>query len=127
MLEGSPRDDLLAELLHRALSVHGSTGIEHNQQLTPITLCKSLLEYILMTFTAMSRPQCPPFHTSANPPLNNALPVRSRETGIIMVVGRSAWWPHILYNNLRQFSRVCGEILGLSSAWSKEHVNASFD
>ena len=42
---------------------------------------------------------------------------------MFMVVGRSAWRPHILYNNLRQFSRVCGETSGLSSAWSKERVN----
>jgi len=92
-------------------------GTDHIQQLTPITLCNSLFEYILMTFTATSRPQCSPFHTSANPPLYIALPVRSKDIGVFKAVGRSAWRPHILHSDLRQFSRVCGERSGLSSAW----------
>ena len=48
------------------------TGPEGNRQLTPIIFCKSLVEYVLRTFTATSRPQCSPFHTSANPPLYSA-------------------------------------------------------
>ena len=126
MPEGFPRNNLLAEPLHRLLSVRGHRGTERGQQLTPITLCKSLSEYILMTFTATSRPQCSPFHTSANPPLYKASPVRSKETGIFNAVGRSAWWLHILYNDLRQFSRARGERSGLSSAWPTKGVNISF-
>jgi len=90
MLEGFPCDNLLAELLHRALSIHEHAETEHSQKLTPITLRKSLSEYILMTFTATSRPRCSPFQTSANPPLYNASPVRSKEIGIFKDVGRSA-------------------------------------
>jgi len=120
MPEGFPCDNLLAEPLHGALLVHSYPGREYSKQLTPITLCRSLSEYILMTFTATSRPQCSPFHTSANPPLNNALPVCSNEIGTFKDVGRSARRPQILYNALRQLSRVRDEILGLSSAWSAE-------
>jgi len=69
-----------------------------------------------MTFTATSRPQCSPFHTSANPPLYNAAPVRSYEAWIFNALGRSAWCPHALYNNLRLFFRVLGERPGPSSA-----------
>ena len=127
MVECFPCDNLLAELLQRILSVYMHVGTECGQKLTPTTLCKSLSEYILMTFTATSRPQCCPFQTSANPPLNNVLLVRSNGIGIFKDVGRSAWWPHVLYNVLRQFSRAPGERSGLSSAWSRERVNASFD
>ena len=117
MPEGFPPNSLLTEPLHRALSAHGHVGTKHNHRLTPITLCKSLFECTLMTFSATSRPQCSPFHTSANPPLNTGLPVRSGGIEVFKVVGRSAWRPHILHNDLRQFSRVRGEISGLSSAW----------
>ena len=90
MLEGFPCSSLLAESLYRAMSVHRYAGTEHGQQLTPTTLCKSVSEYILITFTAMSRPQWSPFHTSANPPLYNTLLVRSKEPEIFKDVGRSA-------------------------------------
>ena len=112
MLEGFPSYGLLAEPLRRALSMHRHAGTGYGHELTPITLCRSLSEYILMTFTATLRPQCSPFHTSANPPLYNASPVRSKETGTCKLVGRSAWRPHILYNDWRQYSRVGGESLG---------------
>ena len=59
------------------VSVRRHAEKEQDQRPTPITLCKSSSEYVLMTFTATSRPQCFPFHTSANPPLYNAVPVRS--------------------------------------------------
>ena len=51
MPEGFPRYGLLAEFLHRKLSILESL---QDQQLTPITFSKSLLEYVLMTFTATS-------------------------------------------------------------------------
>ena len=127
MLESFPCDHLLAEPLHGVLLVYSHAGREHSDQLTPITLCKSLSEYILMTFTATSRPQCSPFHTSANPPLNGGFPVCSNETGTFKDVGRSARWPHVLYNDLRQLSRARGERFGLSNAWSAEHVDVSFN
>ena len=69
MPEGFPRYDLLAKPLRRALLVHVDAEREHDQRLTPIIFCKSLFEYVFMTFTATSRPQCLPFHTSPNPPL----------------------------------------------------------
>ena len=75
MSEGFPRDNLLAEPLWGTVSVQMWEG--GNQQLTPIVFCKSLFEYVLMTLTATSRPRYSPFHTSANPPLHNATPVRS--------------------------------------------------
>ena len=77
MPKGLPRHNLFAEPLYGALSELRRTEMEHNQQLTPIIFCKSLFEYVLMTLTATSRPQCTPFHTSANPPLYNAAPVLS--------------------------------------------------
>jgi len=77
MPEGFPCNNLLAEPLFKQPSVRRRVVGEHSQQLTPITFCKSLSEYNLMTFTATSRPQCSPFHTSANPPLYEASPVLS--------------------------------------------------
>ena len=41
---------------------------EDNQQLTPSIFFKLSEEYVLTTFTATSRPQYSPFHTSALPP-----------------------------------------------------------
>ena len=79
MSEGFPYDNLLAEPLQRVLSVRMPMVKEHSQQLTPITFRKSPFEYVLRTFTATSRPQCSPFHTSADPPLYNASPVFSKE------------------------------------------------
>jgi len=127
MPECPPRGSLFAELLDRTLSVHRHAGTERSLQLTPITFCKSLSEYILMTFTATSRPQCSALHTSAKPPLNNALPARSGEIGIFKDVGRRAWRPHVLYNDFRQFSRAPDEISGLSSTCSIKRVVASFN
>jgi len=77
MSEGFPRHDLLTEPLSVATLAHRHAERWHNLQLTPTTFCKSLFEYVLMTFTATSRPECSPFHTSANPPLYNATLVRS--------------------------------------------------
>ena len=57
MPEGFPCYDLPTEPLDGAPLVHSNAGREYSQQLTPITLCRSLSEYILMTFTATSRPQ----------------------------------------------------------------------
>ena len=74
MLEGFPGYNLLAEPLHGVLSVRRHAEREYNQELTPTIFCKSLVEYVLMTFTATSRPQCSPFHTSAYPPLYNGAP-----------------------------------------------------
>ena len=90
MLEGFPRNNLLAEPLHRVPSTHGHGRREHDQQLTPITFCKSPPEYTLITLMATSRSQCFPFHTSANSPLYNAFPVISKEIGIFKVAGRTA-------------------------------------
>ena len=116
MLEGSPYDNFLAEPLCGALSVRRYTGPESGQYLALITLCKSSLAYVLMTFTATSWPPCSPFHTSADPPLYSGLPVCSKEIGVFKDVGRSAWRPHILRNDLRQPPRACGERSGLSNA-----------
>ena len=127
MSECPPCNNLLAKSLHRTSSAHGHAGTERGHELTPITLCKSLSEYILMTLTATSRPQWSAFHTSAKPPLNNVLPVRSKAIGIFKDVGRSAWRPHVLYNDLRQFFRAPGEMSGLSSTCLIRCVNASFD
>ena len=77
MPESFPRHSFLAEPLHGALSVHRYAERERDQQLTPIIFRKSLFEYVLMTLIATSRPRYSPFHTSANPPLYNATPVRS--------------------------------------------------
>ena len=90
------------------------TERSRDQELTPIIFCKSLFEYVLMTFTATSRPQCSPFHTSANPPLYDATP--PYKTEIFKTFGRSAWRPQVLYNDLRHFFRVWGERSALSSA-----------
>ena len=76
VLEGFPCDGLLAEPLHGVPSVHRHAERKHSRKLTPITFRKSLFEYIFMTFTATSRPRCFPFHTSVNPLLYNASPVR---------------------------------------------------
>lgn len=72
VLEGFPRYYLLAEPLHDALLVLGYAKREYTRQLTPIIFRRSLFEYVLMTFTATSRPQYSPFQTSAYPPLYNA-------------------------------------------------------
>ena len=85
-----PRHNFFAEPLDGALSVHKRAGRGYNQQLTPTIFCKSLFEYVLRTFTATSRPQYTPFHTSANPPLYNAVSVRSYQTVTFMVFGRRA-------------------------------------
>ena len=127
MLECFPRNDLLAEPLHGALSAHEHTERERNQQLTPTIFCKSLFEYVLITFTATSRPQYTPFHTSANPPLYNAASVRSYQTVIFMAFGRSAWRPHVLYNDLRHFFRIRGGKSRFSSAWLVKHVDVDFN
>ena len=59
MTEGFPCYDFLAKPLRRqgAQSVDGHAERECTQELTPIIFCKSLVEYVLMTFTATSRPQ----------------------------------------------------------------------
>ena len=90
MPKGLPCDNLLAEPLTGGRVSAQARGDGCGQQLTPTTLRKSSSEYILITFIATPRPQCIPFHTSANPPLNNALPVRSKEIGTFKDVGRSA-------------------------------------
>ena len=77
MPEGFPCQNFLAEPLYNAPSARKHVGGRHSEQLTPMIFCKSLFEYVLMTLTATSRPQCFPFHTSANPPLYSATPVRS--------------------------------------------------
>ena len=77
MPEGFPCHNLLAKPLHGAPSVHRHAEGESNQPLTPIIFCESLFEYVLMTFTATSRPQYSPFQTSANPPWYIATVVRS--------------------------------------------------
>ena len=115
----------LQNLCKRALSVHGHAERWHNQKLTPMILLRSLVVYVLMTFTATSRPQCFPFHTSANPPLYNATPVLSYQTETSNRFGRRAWPPHVLYNDLRHFFRVRGKSSRVSSAWSTERSDVN--
>jgi len=72
-----PHHHLLAEPL-RVPSVNFlSKESMSSERPTPIIFCRSLVEYVLMTLTATSRPQHSPFQTSAYPPLNSASPVRS--------------------------------------------------
>ena len=54
--EGFPHHDFFAEPLRDALSVRQGLGREHDRKPTPMIFCKSLFEYVLMTFTATSRP-----------------------------------------------------------------------
>lgn len=89
MPQGFPHYHLLAEFLHKTLSVH-HTRREGRKKLAPIILCKSLSEYVLITLTATSRPRCSPFHTSANPPLYDTPPTLPNDTLIYMTRGRSA-------------------------------------
>ena len=58
MPEGFPGHNLVAEPLHKVRSVHEHTERQDDQELTAIISCISLFEYVLMTFTATSRPQC---------------------------------------------------------------------
>jgi hypothetical protein len=90
-------------------------GPEYNRQLTPIIFCRSLVEYVLRTFTATCLPECSPFHTSANPPLYSAHPIRSYLTVTRRAPGIMAWRPQTLYNNLRHLFRMSGERSGTSS------------
>ena len=94
-------------------------GITSNSHQT--TFCKSLFEYVLMTFTVTSHPQYTPLHTSANPPLYNATSVRSYKAVTFMEFGRRAWRPHVLYNDLMHFFRIRGERSRVSSAWMAKH------
>ena len=109
MPEGFPGHNLVAEPLHKVRSVHEHTERQDDQELTAIISCKSQFEYVLMTFTATSRPQCSHFHTSAKPLLCNVTLVRSQQTGTFKALGRSAWRPHILYDDLRHFFWVDGK------------------
>ena len=77
MPEDFPRNNLLTESLHGMPSALRHTEREDSQKLTPMIFCKSLFEYVLITFTATSRPEYFPFHTSANPPRYNATTLRS--------------------------------------------------
>ena len=123
MPKGFPCHNLLAEPLQRVLLVHLQVERAGDQQLTPIIFRKSLFEYVLKTFTATSRPQWSPFHTSANPPLYNAPPIRSYHTWIFMALGTSAWRPQTLYNDLRHFFRICGKSSTSSNTCSTEGVD----
>ena len=78
MLKELPRHCFLAEPLRgSSVSEFARREGEHVHRLTRIIFCKSLFEYVLMTFTATSRPQYSPFQTSAYPPLYNGKPFRS--------------------------------------------------